>query len=58
MLWTRGARVSKKDRRATAEHVLRPREVLRMRAGAGDVGGMRGGSGSGGATWRGGNEPA
>jgi hypothetical protein len=29
-----------------------------MRAGAGDAGGMRGGSGGGGATWRGGNKPA
>jgi hypothetical protein len=58
MLWTKGARLSKEDRRATAEHVLRPREALRAGAGAGDAGGMRGGSGGGGATWRGGNKPA
>jgi hypothetical protein len=57
MLWTRGARVSKEDCRAIAEHVLRPREALRVRAGAGDAGGMRGGSGGGDATWRGGNKP-
>jgi hypothetical protein len=50
--------VSKEDRTVTAEHVLRPIEVLRARAGAGDAGGMRGGSGGGGATWRGGNKPA
>jgi hypothetical protein len=58
MLWTRGARVSKEDHRATAEHVLRPGEALRARAGAGDAGGTRGGSGGGGATWRGGSRPA
>jgi hypothetical protein len=58
MLWTKGARVSKEDRRATAEHVLRPREALHTRAGAGDAGGMRGGSGGGGAMWRGENKPA
>jgi hypothetical protein len=58
MLWTRGARVSKEDRRATAEHVLRPREALRARAGASDAAGMRGGSGGGGATWRGRNKLA
>jgi hypothetical protein len=28
MLWIRGARVSKEDHRATAEHVLRPGEAL------------------------------
>jgi hypothetical protein len=53
LLWTRGARVSKEDHRAAAEHALRPGEVLRMRAGAGDAGGTRGGSGGGGTTWRG-----
>jgi hypothetical protein len=58
ILWTRGARVSKEDRRATAEHVLRPRETLRVRAGAGDTGSMRGGSGGCGATWSGGNKPS
>jgi hypothetical protein len=49
--------VSKEDRRAIAEHVLRPREALHARAGAGDAGSMRGGSGGGGVTWRGGNKP-
>jgi hypothetical protein len=58
MLWTRGARVSKEDHRATAEHVLRPGEALRARAGAGDAGGTCGGSGGGGATWRGGSRLA
>jgi hypothetical protein len=43
--------VGKEGHRATAEHVLRPGEALHVRAGAGDVGGTRGGSGSGGATW-------
>jgi hypothetical protein len=50
--------VSKEDRRAIADNVLRPREALRTRAGAGDAGGMRGGSGGSGATWRGGNKRA
>jgi hypothetical protein len=58
MPWNRGARVSKEDHRAAAEHVLRPREALRTRARAGDAGGTRGGSGGGGATWRGGSRPA
>jgi hypothetical protein len=58
MLWTRGARVSKEDYRATAEHVLMPGEALHARAGAGGTGGTRGGSGGGGATWRGGSKPA
>jgi hypothetical protein len=40
-----GAWVSKVDHRATAEHVLRLGEALRMRAGAGDAGGARGSSG-------------
>jgi hypothetical protein len=53
MPWNRGARVSKEDHRAAVEHVLRPGEAQRARAGAGDADGMRGGSGSGGATWRG-----
>jgi hypothetical protein len=51
MLWTGGSRVSKEGRRATAEHALRPGGVLHVRAGAGDAGSMRGGTGSGGATW-------
>jgi hypothetical protein len=50
--------VSKEDRGAAAEHVLRPGEALRARAGAGNAGGMRGGSGGGGATWRGSKRPA
>jgi hypothetical protein len=53
MPWNRGARVSKEDHKAAAEHVLRLGEAQHMRAGAGDAGGMRGGSGGGGATWRG-----
>jgi hypothetical protein len=53
MPWNRGARVSKEDHRAAAEHVLRPGEAQRARAGAGDAGGTRGGSSGGGATWRG-----
>jgi hypothetical protein len=51
MLWTGGARVSEEGRRATAEHALRLGGELRARAGAGDAGGTRGGTGSGGATW-------
>jgi hypothetical protein len=58
MPWNRGARVSKEDHRAAAEHVLRPGEAPHARARAGDVGGTRGGSGGGGATWRGGSRPA
>jgi hypothetical protein len=58
MPWNRGARVSKEDHRAAAEHVLRPGEAPRARARAGDAGGMHGGSGGGGATWRGGSRPA
>jgi hypothetical protein len=50
--------VSKEDRGAAAEHVLRPGEALRARAGAGNAGGTRGGSGDGGATWRGRERPA
>jgi hypothetical protein len=50
MPWNRGARVSKEDHKAAAEHVLRLGEAQHMRAGAGDAGGMRGGSGGGGAT--------
>jgi hypothetical protein len=53
MPWNRGARVSKEDHRAAAEHVLRLGEAQHTQAGAGDAGGMRGGSGGGGATWRG-----
>jgi hypothetical protein len=53
MPWTRGARVSKEDHKAAIEHVLRPGEAQHMRAGAGDAGGTRGGSGGGGVTWRG-----
>jgi hypothetical protein len=45
--------VSKEDRGAAAEHVLRPGEALRARAGVGNAGGTRGGLGSGGTTWRG-----
>jgi hypothetical protein len=41
MPWNRGARVSKEDHRAATEHVLRPREAQRTRAGAGDAGGSR-----------------
>jgi hypothetical protein len=37
--------VSKEDHRAAAEHVLRLGEAQRARAGAGDAGGTRGGSG-------------
>jgi hypothetical protein len=51
MLWTRGARVSKDGHRATAEHALRPGGVLHARAGAGDAGGTRDGTGTVGATW-------
>jgi hypothetical protein len=50
--------VSKEDHRATAEHVLKPGEVLHARVGAGGTGGSGGGSGGGGATWRGGSKPA
>jgi hypothetical protein len=50
--------VSKEDRGAAAEHVLRPGEALRVRAGAGNTGGTRGGSSGGGATWRGREKPA
>jgi hypothetical protein len=53
MPWNRGARVSKEDHRAAAEHVLRLGEVQRARAGAGDAGGTRGSSSGGGTTWRG-----
>jgi hypothetical protein len=53
MSWNTGARVSKEDHRAAAEHVLRLGEAQHARAGAGDAGGTRGGSGGGGATWRG-----
>jgi hypothetical protein len=53
MSWNRGAQVSKEDHRGSAEHVLRPGEAQHMRAGAGDASGTRGGSGGGGATWRG-----
>jgi hypothetical protein len=51
MSWTRGARMGKQDHRATAEPILRLREALRTRAGAGDAGGRCGSSGGGGATW-------
>jgi hypothetical protein len=51
MSWTSGARMGKQDHRATAELVLRLREVLHARAGAGDAGGRHGSSGCGGATW-------
>jgi hypothetical protein len=50
--------VSKEDRGAGAEHVLRPGGALRTRAGAGNAGGTRGGSGGGGTTWRGRERPA
>jgi hypothetical protein len=53
-----GAWVSKVDHRATAEHVLRPGEALRMRAGSGDAGSARGSSGGGGATWKKQRRPA
>jgi hypothetical protein len=53
MPWNRGARVSKEDHRAAAEHVLRLGEAQHVRAGAGDAGGTRGGSGGSGAMWRG-----
>jgi hypothetical protein len=49
--------VSKEDHGAAAEHVLRPGEALRVRAGAGYTGGTRGGSGGGGASWRGWERP-
>jgi hypothetical protein len=58
MPWKRSASVSKQDCGAAAEHGLRPGEALRARAGAGDTGGTRGGSGGGGATWRGRERPA
>jgi hypothetical protein len=50
--------VSKEDRGAAAEHVLRPGEALHARAGAGDTGSRRSGSGGGGAMWRGRERPA
>jgi hypothetical protein len=50
--------VSKEDRGAAAENVLRPGEALHMLVGAGNAGGTRGGSGGGGAMWRGRERPA
>jgi hypothetical protein len=50
--------VSNKGRGAATEHALRPGEALHAQAGVGDAGGTRGGSGGGGATWRGGSRPA
>jgi hypothetical protein len=58
MPWNRGARVSKEDHRAAAEHVLRSGEAQHAGARAGDAGGTRGGSSGGGATWRGRSRPA
>jgi hypothetical protein len=58
MLWTRSVWASKESRGATAKHVLRPGEMLHTRAGAVNAGGTRGGSGGGGATLRGEEEPA
>jgi hypothetical protein len=50
--------VSKEDHRAAVEHVLRPRGAQSARAGVGDAGGTRGGSGGDDTTWRGGSRPA
>jgi hypothetical protein len=45
--------MSKEDRGAAAEHVLRLGEALRARAGAGNAASTGGSSGGGGTTWKG-----
>jgi hypothetical protein len=50
--------VGKRGREEASVHVLKPRGVLHGRTGVGDVGGARGGSGDGSATWSGRGKPA
>jgi hypothetical protein len=49
--------VSEQGREEASVCVLKPREVLHGRTGAGDAGGTRGGSGGGGVTWSGRGKP-
>jgi hypothetical protein len=56
--WASGAQVSRDDHRVEAKQDLRSGGALHARAGAGDTGGTRGSTGSGGAMWKERGRPA